>query len=124
VIGTDWNTTIDKVNFMLHLPKENSFNSGDYYLVYGKQGEKKSEGSQLSLSGTTFIGTLDKGLFHYEGLTLGVKFPQEGYFALTEEYENIQAPQSSMNSIKHTYEPYSDDIFLFFSLKDIILWLL
>jgi hypothetical protein len=43
VIGTERETNIDKVHFTLHLPKETAFSSDEYYTVYGKQGEKKTE---------------------------------------------------------------------------------
>jgi hypothetical protein len=59
LIGTEWATTIDWVNFKLHLPKETAFSSGAYYVVYGKGGEKKTENSQISLvGGSELVGSV------------------------------------------------------------------
>lgn len=59
LIGTEWATTIDRVSFKLHLPKETAFSSGAYYVVYGRGGEKKTEKSQISfVGGSDIIGSV------------------------------------------------------------------
>ena len=43
VIGTERETSIAKSDFSLYVPKEIDFEANDFYLIYGKQGEKTTE---------------------------------------------------------------------------------
>jgi hypothetical protein len=84
------------------LPKETAFSAGDYYVVYGKGGEKKTEKSQISLaSSSKIIGSINTRLGANEGATIGVKFPSE-YFTLSEEYLAIKAPLPQTSSISQS----------------------
>ena len=92
IIGPERTTTIDQVNFTVHLPKETTFFADDYYVLYGKLGEKKTWQSQISLAdSSTIIGSIDTRLQVNEGATIGVRFPTD-YFSLSEEYWAIHPP--------------------------------
>ena len=88
VIGNDRETTIDNVKVTVTIPTESEFSPDTYYLVYGKLGEKKSDSSQFAPTGTgstTFHGAIKTQLQNHEGVTLGIKFPND-YFTFPEEY--------------------------------------
>lgn len=93
IIGTDRATTIDRVSFSITLPKSQTFGSGDYFLKYGKAGEKKTENSQISVqqSGLVVVGNIYTRLWNNESVTVGLKFPAD-YFNLSKEYLAIKWP--------------------------------
>lgn len=106
IIGTERETSIDNISFTLNLPKSHTFWSEEYYVVYGKAWEQKTEAIRMIYNEKQhrFEGKLNQKLLDREGVTIGVKFPSD-YFTLSQEYLNIQAPTYS-DMGENTYIPF------------------
>ncbi len=75
IIGDKWETTIDKVNFTIDLYNALP-QSPDYFIASGSEGST-GNGTQAAWSGNkTLTGTTINQLNPYEGVTVGIKFPQ------------------------------------------------
>lgn len=81
IIGPRWNTTIDRVNFSVTLPKEFDAKLVGFSMGgYGSSGYNPNE-LKFSVDGTTIAGYTTTTLYNYEALTLRVELPQ-GYFVV------------------------------------------
>jgi uncharacterized membrane protein YgcG len=77
LIGSDWDTTVDKVSFSIQMPKEFDkakigFSSGTKYSTY-------SNDVTYTVNGNIITGTCNKKLNPGEALTVRIELP-EGYF--------------------------------------------
>jgi len=78
IIGTDWDTTLDNVSFVIHMPK--SFDASKLGFSAGALDATSSENIEYSVDGQTIRGSYQGTLKPGEGLTLRLELP-EGYFA-------------------------------------------
>jgi len=78
IIGTDWDTTLDNVYFVIHMPK--SFDESKLGFSVGALDATSSENIEYSVEGNTIRGSHKGTLKPGEGLTLRLELP-EGYFA-------------------------------------------
>lgn len=113
IIGLERDTTINKVNFTLQLPKEVEFWTGEYYVVYGKRWEKKAYLSSITYNSSNrkFTWSLQSQLKDREGFTIGIKFPAN-YFDLNEEYLEIKAPVQNQTSTYQKNINHSNKLFI------------
>lgn len=126
IIGLERDTTINKVNFTLQLPKEVEFWTGEYYAIYGAKWEKKTDFSSITYNSSNrkITWSLQTHLNDREGFTIGVKFPTD-YFDLTEEYLAIKSPTQdtlSIQNIRNNWISVGTDIHL--NVKNILLVIL
>ena len=77
LIGNEWDTNINKVNFMINLPKE--FDSDNLGFSTGKFGSTSSNDVYHQVNGNTISGYTLKTLEPGEGLTIRLEL-EEGYF--------------------------------------------
>lgn len=77
LIGNEWDTNINKVNFMINLPKE--FDSDNLGFSTGKFGTTSSNDVYHQVNGNTISGYTLKTLEPGEGLTIRLEL-EEGYF--------------------------------------------
>ena len=78
IIGTDWDTDINHVNFKVEMPKE--FEPGKAGLSIGNYGTKGFKGgAKYRIVGNTVEGEVTRNLKPREGVTLRIEVPQ-GYF--------------------------------------------
>lgn len=85
IIGSDWNTTIAKLNFSVKFPTE--IESQDFKFYVGKYGEDNTAGDErlsYSISGNTISGTC-LNLDYAEAVTAYTEF-HEGYFTVHKNY--------------------------------------
>lgn len=75
VIGTKWNTNIEKASFRIKLPKNYLPAQGKYFVVRGKLGSKEKVPLVRADYGLLY-GETTKPLSPYEGVTVGIWFPQ------------------------------------------------
>lgn len=86
IIGTDWDTDINKVTFKIYMPKE--FPSENVGLSIGKYGTKGfSEGAvfKVNRSDNTIEGYTTQALNPHEALTVRAQLPK-GYFIKKPDY--------------------------------------
>ena len=84
IIGTQWDTPIDRVTFQINMPK--SFDSSRLNVTAGYYGATTSENVNFVVNGNTISGTVSN-LFNYQGVTVALNL-DEGY------YENVKKPFS------------------------------
>ena len=77
LIGNEWDTNINKVNFTINLPKE--FDSDNLGFSTGKFGSTSSNDVYHQVNGNTISGYTLKTLEQGEGLTIRLEL-EEGYF--------------------------------------------
>ncbi len=77
LVGNEWATTIKSVNFTIKLPQELS-DTSNYFLATGSVGSKEHNAKTTWSDNTTFTGHTTAPLNAYEGLTVGIGFPN-GY---------------------------------------------
>lgn len=77
LIGNEWDTNINKVNFTINLPKE--FDSDNLGFSTGKFGSTSSNDVYYQVNGNTISGYTLKTLEQGEGLTIRLEL-EEGYF--------------------------------------------
>lgn len=77
IIGNDWDTTINKVEFKIELPKE--FTPELIKFTRGKKGSLSSDFITYEIRGNIIKGEITKKLEPNEGITLALVLP-EGYF--------------------------------------------
>lgn len=82
LVGTSWPTTIDKVNFALHLPKDLTINADDLLIYTGKSGSKE-QNVNYQTSSRQIFGKTTQPLKVGEGLSLALKLPNN-YFHSTD----------------------------------------
>ncbi len=78
LIGTEWDTTINNVNFSVVMPKP--FDMSKVNLTRGIYGSTSTEGVQFQINGTTINGRITTPLTNHQALTLALPLP-EGYYA-------------------------------------------
>ena len=104
LIGTNRDTTIQDIDFEIHFPTKVELNQQKIYFYYGAVGAKNSEAVSFTYDQDALIGELQTVLNPYEGLTIGIEFP-DSYFTLdTERLATLQ--QQS----KQYYTPTSGPI--------------
>ena len=77
IIGTEWDTTIDKVTFKITMPKE--FDQSKLGFSQGSYGSTNSDNIQFTVNDNVITGMVTSQLKAYEGLTIRLELP-EGYF--------------------------------------------
>lgn len=77
LIGTEWDTNIDKVTFSINMPKE--FDKLKLGFSVGYSGSENSDGVRYSVIGNTISGEYIYSLEAEEGLTVRLELPEE-YF--------------------------------------------
>lgn len=75
VIGDQWKTTIDKVNFSVRLP-EPLPNVPDHFVATGYFGSRENSTTSGWTNNQVFSGVTTRLLGPTEGLTLGIRFPK------------------------------------------------
>ncbi len=84
VIGNQWATTIDSVDFEVELPQPLS-DTPYYFVATGAYGSKENKTITRWSYNKIFYGHTTQKLNPYEGLTIGISFP-EGLFNKTGLY--------------------------------------
>lgn len=77
LIGTEWDTIINKVNFSVTMPKE--FDSSKLGFSAGQYGSDNNDIVQYEVNGNVISGFTTEPLNKEEGLTIRLELP-EGYF--------------------------------------------
>ena len=77
IIGDDWDTSIDKVNFTITMPKD--FDETKMGFSKGYTGTINSDNIEYQVEGTTIKGSYNKTLKANEALTIRIPL-EEGYF--------------------------------------------
>lgn len=108
IIGNEWDTKINKVNFKITMPKD--FDSSKIGFSYGIKGATRNEKVNYEVIGNEIIGSLDEVLNFYEGLTIRIELPNN-YF------EN-----NGLSNIFYNYLPYL--LIVLFALISIVIWLI
>ena len=81
IIGTDWNTTIEHVDFSITMPEV--FNPEDVGLSIGRYGTRGfHDGAEFRIDGLNISGKVYRSLKPKEGVTVRLQVP-EGYFIKT-----------------------------------------
>lgn len=84
IIGTGWDTTIDNVTFSIQMPKD--FDSSRIEILTGEYGSKSSAGIEYRVENNLIVGSVNKELKAYEGVTacvsLGDGYFQKSFFSL------------------------------------------
>ena len=84
IIGTDWDTNINKVEFEIEMPAQ--FDRNKLGISIGKYGTRGfQDGAYFKVDNTTISGATTKPLGPNEGITLRLEVPQE-YFAKQTDY--------------------------------------
>ena len=83
LLGNQWNTSIDSVNFKIILPQ--ALNEMPYFFVYtGSLGLKENNCNSKWIGRKIFEGHSTKTLKPYEGITVGISFPKD--FLIKRDY--------------------------------------
>ena len=77
IIGTEWDTSIEKVTFKITMPKE--FDSSLLGFSSGYKGSKDSSNVQYSVDGNVITGSIKSPLKSSQGVTIRLTLP-DGYF--------------------------------------------
>ena len=77
LIGDQWATTIALANFVIQLPQPLS-DTSNYFVATGEVGSRNNKTITKWINNTSFSGKTTEPLNPYEGLTVGISFP-EGY---------------------------------------------
>jgi uncharacterized membrane protein len=89
IIGNKWETTIDSVNFSVKL-YEQLPNVPDYFVATGPYGSRENSTTARWVNNQVFSGVTTRQLGMYEGLTVGIRFPQ-GYLVKPDySYRGVQ----------------------------------
>jgi uncharacterized membrane protein len=75
IIGNEWATSIEVVNFNIELP-EALAQTPIFFVATGEQGSVKNKTSTKWLDDRTFTGKTTEPLKPYQGVTVGIAFPQ------------------------------------------------
>ncbi|MEO8823147.1 MAG: DUF2207 domain-containing protein [Ginsengibacter sp.] len=75
LVGHQWNTTIDSVDFKIELPKVLP-GSPYYFVATGEYGSKENKTGTEWTGNKIFSGHTSTALNPYEGLTIGISFPE------------------------------------------------
>jgi uncharacterized membrane protein YgcG len=78
LIGTDWNTSIENVQFQINMP--HPFNPDLLSFTYGLSFSQESQAVTYTVDGQKITGQLNRALEPYEGLTVALPLPQ-GYYS-------------------------------------------
>lgn len=81
IIGDDWDTSIDKVNFTITMPKD--FDETKMGFSKGYTGTINSDNIEYQVEGTTIKGSYNKTLKANEALTIRIPL-EEGYIKIME----------------------------------------
>lgn len=108
IIGNQWDTNIDNVNFVIELPKK--FNSDKINFTTGSYGSKAKGNVVYEVKGNKIIGYTTKGLKAGEALTIALPLPQ-GYFDL----ESYNLLISTLNKILYS-------LLILLPILAVILW--
>ncbi len=76
LIGDQWATTIAGVNFTIELPEALS-DTTNYFVATGRTGSKERHVDANWINNSTFAGHIIEPLKPYEGITVGISFPQD-----------------------------------------------
>lgn len=87
LIGSEWDTSIDFVEFSINMPKE--FEEEYLGFSVGYFGSTASEDVRYTVNGTTIEGYYLNGLDPYEGITVRLQLP-EGYFTTDSSFTLIR----------------------------------
>ena len=74
LIGNEWATSIASVNFQIELP-ENLPDTTNYFVATGVTGSRENNTQGKWDDNKTFSGKTTRQLNPYEGLTIGISFP-------------------------------------------------
>lgn len=86
IIGTQWDTLINKATFKVTMPKE--FNPNDVQVVSGGTGSTSNKKVNYRVEGNTIIGETTEVLGNYEGITVKLPLPNE-YFVNMADDESL-----------------------------------
>ncbi|MEO8108569.1 MAG: DUF2207 domain-containing protein [Ginsengibacter sp.] len=75
IIGHEWNTNIEAVNFTIELPDDLN-DTSNYFVATGSYGSKQNNTRTKWISNRTLAGQTTRSLNANEGLTAGISFPQ------------------------------------------------
>ena len=78
LIGTDWNTSIEQVQFQINMPHD--FDPTLLSFTYGLSFSQESEAVTYTVEGQKISGQMNRALEPYEALTVALPLPQ-GYFS-------------------------------------------
>ena len=82
IIGNEWDTEIDKVNYNIQFPKPTPLSQKNVLVYTGASGAKETNAT-AKLSQTGVAGNTTKTLNNYEGMSIALRFPKT-YFENTE----------------------------------------
>ncbi len=86
IIGPDWDTTIDRVDFTITMPKD--FDKNKIGFSSGYLGESETEGISYEVNGNVIKGSLNRRLYAKEALTVRIEL-EEGYFTKRFNVEDL-----------------------------------
>lgn len=86
LIGNEWNTTIDHVDFKVTMPK--AFDSNRLNITAGAYNSTSSEGVEWTVNGNTISGSAEN-LSPYEGITLALNLDEGYYVDVSKPYSKI-----------------------------------
>ncbi|MEP7252315.1 MAG: DUF2207 domain-containing protein [Ginsengibacter sp.] len=75
LIGNEWNTSIEAVNFTIELPSA-LIDTSNYFVATGAYGSRQNNTSTKWISNAVFSGHITRPLNANEGVTVGISFPQ------------------------------------------------
>ncbi|MEO9145253.1 MAG: DUF2207 domain-containing protein [Ginsengibacter sp.] len=75
LVGNSWDTQIDEVNFKIELP-EPLADTSLYFIATGNYGFKGKDAVTKWINNQVFSGHTTRPLSAYEGVTVGISFPQ------------------------------------------------
>ena len=81
IIGTEWDTNINKVTFKITLPKEFDTSKVGFSVGYTGVSGYLEELLTYNIDGTTITGSYNAMLNSHEGITIRIQLP-EGYFTV------------------------------------------
>ena len=85
IIGTQWDTTIAEVEFLVTMPK--AFDEAYVNCTSGPYGSTDSSNVEWMVKGNQIVGFTKKPLSNYEGLTVALPLP-EGYWVGAKEHHD------------------------------------
>lgn len=96
LIGNDWDTTIENLEFSITLPKK--FDPSKLNFTVGKYGSVDKANLTWKVTGNTITGKILKPLAPKEAVTIALVLP-EGYFDTTSEKYKIYIARTILNVI-------------------------
>lgn len=76
IIGDQWDTRINAVNFKIELPEELT-DTSSYFIATGAYSSKENNTKTEWINNKTFEGHTTRPLNGYEGVTVGIRFPKD-----------------------------------------------